>query len=230
MFVILIRKELHLSKPLFKPVSFNFTYIKNTIESNEILTFKFFSMGARKIRKNGTWSLRGFTLAELVVVITVLAILATVGFLALSGYSQNAKDSAAKANVRSVQTAISTESTVSGNSPRYYVVHDSAAALSGVSVYVDGDPVLLRGGAWDQSGTNYSAGNPDFARLKLNPDKFKISLSPGDPFESAFSAYDTKKVTVGAVDFTRKSNGKNRADSWFQVVAVPPTGGSVSVS
>jgi hypothetical protein len=35
---------------------------------------------------------------------------------------------------------------------------------------------------------------------------------------------------VGAVDFTRKSNGKNRADSWFQVVAVPPTGGSVSVS
>lgn len=67
----------------------------------------------------------GFTLAELIVVIAVLAILATVGFLSLSGYSQDAKDSAIKANVRSVQTAIVSESALTGNSPRFYVVHDS---------------------------------------------------------------------------------------------------------
>lgn len=66
-----------------------------------------------------------FTLAELIVVITILAILATIGFLALSGYSQDAKESATKANVRSIQTAISSESAVTGNSARYYVVHDS---------------------------------------------------------------------------------------------------------
>ena len=70
-------------------------------------------------------SWKGFTLAELIVVITILAILAAIGFLALSGYSQDAKDSAIKANVRSVQTAISSESALSGNSPRYYVVHDT---------------------------------------------------------------------------------------------------------
>lgn len=69
--------------------------------------------------------LKGFTLAELIVVITVLAILATVGFLALSGYSQDAKESATRANVRSVQTAISSEAAVSGNSARYYIVHDT---------------------------------------------------------------------------------------------------------
>lgn len=67
----------------------------------------------------------GFTLAELIVVIAVLAILATVGLLSLSGYSQDAKDSAIKANVRSVQTAIVSESALTGNSPRFYVVHDS---------------------------------------------------------------------------------------------------------
>ena len=66
-----------------------------------------------------------FTLVELVVVITVLAILATIGFLALSGYSQDAKDSAIKANVRSVQTAISSEAALTNNSPRFYVVHDA---------------------------------------------------------------------------------------------------------
>lgn len=69
--------------------------------------------------------LKGFTLAELIVVITVLAILATVGFLALSGYSQDAKDAVTKTNVRSVQTAIASESAISGNSARFYVVHDS---------------------------------------------------------------------------------------------------------
>lgn len=80
----------------------------------------------------------GFTLAELIVVITILAILATVGFLALSGYTQDANVSAMKTNARSVYTAISAESAVTGNSPRYYVVHDSAAALSSAIVVIDG--------------------------------------------------------------------------------------------
>ena len=79
----------------------------------------------------------GFTLVELIVVVTILAILATIGFLALSGYSQDAKDSAIKANVRSVQTAISSESALTGNSPRNYVIHDPDYALSGAFAYVD---------------------------------------------------------------------------------------------
>lgn len=85
----------------------------------------------------------GFTLVELVVVITVLAILATIGFIALSGYAQDAKDSTVKTNVRSIQTAISSESALSGNSPRYYVLHDPSASLSGAFVYVDGIQVTL---------------------------------------------------------------------------------------
>lgn len=89
----------------------------------------------------------GFTLAELIVVVTVLAILAAIGFLALSGYSQDAKDSAVKANVRSVYSAIASESALTGKSPRYYVVHDfssTGAALSGAVAYFDGTtPVTL---------------------------------------------------------------------------------------
>lgn len=89
----------------------------------------FFTVPMKKSAQ-GVRKFRGFTLVELIVVITVLAILATIGFLALSGYSQDAKDSAAKANVRSLQTAISSESAITNNSPRYYVVHDPDYALS----------------------------------------------------------------------------------------------------
>lgn len=147
---------------------------------------------------------RGFTLAELIVVISILAILATVGFLALSGYSQDAKDSAAKANVRSVYSAIVAESAVTGNSPRYYVVHDPSYALSGGIVAIDGNPSVLTGGDWNQAGTNYSAGNPDYAKLKLAKEKFKVSELLKIPFfgNPANAAADPAYLLVGASDFT----------------------------
>lgn len=176
-------------------------------------------MHSKKIRTR-TKRLSGFTLVELIVVVTVLAVLATIGFLALSGYSQDAKESSARANSRSIQTAIATESALTGNSPRYYVIHDPTAALSGTFVYVDGNAISLTGGDWNVPGTNYSAGNPDFAKLKLNPEKFRTSSANGRGLPEAF-AYDMTKTVVGAVDFMRKVEGKNRRDSWFQVVAIP---------
>ena len=133
------------------------------------------SRGAKKFFWKFT---TGFTLVELIVVITILAILATVGFLSLSGYSDDARNSAAKANVRMVYSAIATESATSGNSPRYYVEH-ATAALSG-SVTVGAVTVTLSGGDWNVPGTNYSAGNPRWDFLRLNPDKFRLSSAfPG---------------------------------------------------
>lgn len=78
-----------------------------------------------KIGNRRRFPIFGFTLAELIVVITILAILATVGFLALSGYTQDAKDTTVKTNVRSVQTAMVSEAAITGNSPRYFIVHDT---------------------------------------------------------------------------------------------------------
>lgn len=129
----------------------------------------------RKILPHKLW--KGFTLVELIVVITILAILATIGFLALSGYTQDARDSTTKTNVRSVYTAITAESATTGNSPRYYVIHDPNYALTGGVVVFDGNPTTLSGGDWNVPGTNYSAGNPDYAKLKLNQEKFKTAKS-----------------------------------------------------
>ncbi|MFZ3233140.1 MAG: type II secretion system protein [Patescibacteria group bacterium] len=165
---------------------------------------------------------KAFTLVELIVVITILAILATIGFLALSGYSQDAKESAIKANVRSVQNAISAESALTGNSPRYYVVHDTGAALSGAFVYVDGTKLALTGGDVGSlpADSNYTAGNPNYARLKINPDKFKVSS--GDLVNGAYAAYDSKFLSVGAIDWSSVSsaNGRTRTSSYFQVAGV----------
>lgn len=130
------------------------------------------------VRKSPNAKLSGFTLAELVIVVAILAVLATVGLVALSGYSQDAKDSAVKSNVRSLYAAISSEAASTGNSPRYYVVHDSGATLSGAVAYVDGTPSVLTGGTWNAPGTNYSAGEPDFSKLKLDPTKFRVSSAP----------------------------------------------------
>ncbi len=94
------------------------------------LTDSVSSRVSKALRKAASRRFTGFTLAELVVVIAVLAILAAIGFLALSGYSQDAKDSAVKANVRSLYSAIASESAITGNSPRYYVVHDTGSALT----------------------------------------------------------------------------------------------------
>ena len=127
--------------------------------------------------------------------IAVLAVLATVGFLALSGYAQDARDARAKANVRSVLTAISAESAVSSRSPREFVKHDSAWALDPSSVVVfDGVPAMLVPGPYGAPGTNYSAGNPDWQKLKLDPESFRVSFSVPSPrllrlLSGGFSAF-----------------------------------------
>lgn len=85
-----------------------------------------------------------FTLAEIIVVVTLLAILSTIGFLSLSGYRQDAREAVTKTNVRSVYSAIASESATTGNSARYYVVHDSSYTLSGSPVVVfDGISIPL---------------------------------------------------------------------------------------
>lgn len=173
----------------------------------------------------------GFTLAELIVVITILAILAVIGFIALSGYTNDAKDSAIKANVRSVYSAITAESAVTGNSPRYYIIHDTSAtgaALSGAIVYFDGSvPTTLTGGNWNEPNTNYSAGNPDYVKLKLNKEKFRVSEISVPYWKEAFAATDANYLIVGAAEATITSGGKTRTTSFVQVAGIPDDGAVV---
>lgn len=193
------------------------------------------------LRKPASRRWGAFTLAELLVVIAILAILATVGFLSFSGYSGDAKDAAAKANVRSVLSAVRAESALTGNSPRRYVVHDaslSGASLSGAFVEFDGNRTYLTGGDWNAPGTNYSAGNPDWAALKLDPSKFRIAS--GDSRALAFlerafprvlAGYDPKSVLLGVAEaeLPPSASGKPRTRSFLQGAAFLPSGSAYVV-
>ena len=84
---------------------------------------------------------------------------------------------------------------------------------------MDGNSNTLTGGDWNAPNTNYSAGNPDYAKLRLNKDKFKISRLFTS---SAFAAYDPKNLTVGSTDIVTKTveNGKARIASFVQVAGI----------
>lgn len=99
--------------------------------------------------------------------------------------------------------------------------------------------------------TNYSAGNPDYSKLKIDRDKFKVSKTDGSSF-SAISTFfpilanaavpaNPSYLIVGAMDGAEASGGKTRTRGFVQVAATPsssiatvigdlPTGMSGSVA
>jgi len=59
----------------------------------------------------------GFTIVELVVVITILAILGTIGFLSVGGYSSKARDSARVGDTAQVSKSLDLSIITTGSYP-----------------------------------------------------------------------------------------------------------------
>lgn len=95
--------------------------LKNHLSANMLLTFLSLHMryGCRNqeftpVKKR---KLHGFTLVELVVVITILAILGTIGFLSVGGYSSRTRDSARVADVAQVSKSLDLSVITAGSYP-----------------------------------------------------------------------------------------------------------------
>jgi len=152
---------------------------------------------------------KGFTLVELIVVITILAILGTIAFISLQGYSQDAKNSKVTSDLRTIVSAIETSVTqgdvtlaeiVSGTS-------DAAVTMSGANTF--GSGVVVNGATL--SGTtfasgSYKDGSINFVALKQNGSDFKDP--DGNDYVAAYVA-DTSKdlVFYQVVGQTRDSAG-----------------------
>lgn len=60
----------------------------------------------QKDRKKTIRRFHGFTLVELIVVITILVILGTIAFMSLSGFSANARDSARASDLSNLSKSL----------------------------------------------------------------------------------------------------------------------------
>jgi prepilin-type N-terminal cleavage/methylation domain-containing protein len=124
---------------------------------------------------------KAFTLVELIVVITILAILGTIAFVSLQGYSQEAKNSKIITDINTLISSIETKltdgtlkslnsaiETVTGSTDKTGNEEDNYASGSYASgVTLDVDDAAANG--------TYNIGKINFTNLKQNGTDFKDS-------------------------------------------------------
>ena len=109
---------------------------------------------------------QAFTLVELIVVITILAILGTIAFISLQGYSQDAKNSKVTSDIASIAKKITLRTTDVRDSTTLPKLLSGSTANAMTGVTVASWSTLTK---WDW----YDAWTINFAELQESPDKFK---------------------------------------------------------
>jgi type IV pilus assembly protein PilA len=72
----------------------------------------------------------GFTLIELMVVMAIIAILATAGLSAYGGYLKKARDSTRIADLRAIESVILSSLTVNGSAPNITTLQAAISAMN----------------------------------------------------------------------------------------------------
>ena len=145
-----------------------------------------------------------FTLVELIVVITILAILGTIAFISLQGYSAEARDSKRLSDVASIAKKVSLQ--VAGRDAKTVdeflgwtpAAHNMEGGTAGSTATATGDTLDT---------TNYGAGDIDFAALQESGADFKdpkgnsyvyayATVSGGNYFQVAATLEEPSKARV----------------------------------
>ncbi|MFZ4461177.1 MAG: type II secretion system protein [Patescibacteria group bacterium] len=99
----------------------------------------------------------GFTLVELIVTITILAILGTIGFLSLGGYSAGARDATRSTDLANIAKALDTSTIASGTFPtpdNSFNVTFSGGSVWKQGVFADGAATRLNSSALNKAPTD----------------------------------------------------------------------------
>ena len=115
---------------------------------------------------------KGFTLVELIVVITILAILGTIAFISLQGYSQDAKNSKVASDIRTIVTSVETKLT-EGKISMANVVDDTIDLKATSANGVDDWSTTTFGSGITLSSSTYKVGAINFTWLRQSGDDFK---------------------------------------------------------
>ncbi len=108
---------------------------------------------------------RAFTLVELIVVITILAILGTIAFISLQGYSQEARNSKVTSDLRNLVTAIETDAARNGTN-----LLDMVTGSAPDNEITGGATV---GSGQTATGSSYLVGNVNLAAIGQGSEDFK---------------------------------------------------------
>jgi len=151
-------------------------------------------MNTQKIQTSS--NVKGFTLVELIVVITILVILGTIAFLNLGGMSATARDSQRTSDLNQINQQIMTLQAKSGMS---YVSMVTGTALSLTTPSIAGTGVTV--------GSDYAAGDANYTVLGI--DKTKMS----DPTSAGATQYKMGATTLvgGAYELAAKLEETNTA-------------------
>ncbi|MDD3144850.1 MAG: type II secretion system protein [Candidatus Gracilibacteria bacterium] len=103
-----------------------------------------------------------FTLVELIVVITILAILGTIAFISLQGYTSESRDSKRLSDITNILKKIAVEET------------------KGVTVINLIDNQTAFTGIINNQNVSLTKGTPKFVEIKEDGDKFKDPTTKGD--------------------------------------------------
>ncbi len=146
-----------------------------------------------------TKSTRGFTLVELIVVITILVILGTIAFMNMWSFSASARDSQRTSDLNQINTQIMTIQAKQGMSYTSMLSGTVANKLTTISI----------GGTW-AVGTEYAAGDVNYTALGVDSTKFDdptksvaykmgATTLAGTAYELAASLEETNKALVMGV-------------------------------
>lgn len=104
---------------------------------------------------------KAFTLVELIVVITILAILGTIGFMSIKGYTSEANNAKISSDLTTIQRGLETK-VAEGGSLMAFVTGWSTNDVSTISL----------AGTTTNSGPTYQVGNPNYNALGVKQSEF----------------------------------------------------------
>lgn len=163
-----------------------------------------------------------FTLVELIVVITILAILGTIAFISLQGYSAEARNSKRVQDLSSISSALNIQLTNGMN------------VLSAVADSSNKAALIALGGATGSIQTGkYNAGNIYYTGINMKESEFSdpqgnsyaigATTLAGGPFQLAASMEDDIKIAKVSGNYNARTNATTTVGTGTTYVTVDLT-------
>ncbi len=153
-----------------------------------------------------------FTLVELIVVITILAILGTIAFISLQGYSQDAKNTKVIQDLNNISSKINIKTSQKDAVTYPSLKNGTTLSTNGVAWET------FNSGATLVDGSNYGVGNINFAVLWEDNAKFKDNEGRDYIFAYAAWGWASMFQVAGQIRDAADNNAVIVKGSYYKVI------------